>query len=46
MIEGGKRPNAIARQDGKPLAAAGIWESFRGRDCASQLRHHDHNTQH
>ena len=28
VVGGGKRPYAIARQDGRPLAFAGIWESF------------------
>jgi putative SOS response-associated peptidase YedK len=28
VVEGGKQPYAIARQDGRPLAFAGIWESF------------------
>ena len=32
MIEGGKQPFAIARQDGQPLAFAGLWESFRWPD--------------
>jgi putative SOS response-associated peptidase YedK len=32
VVEGGKQPHAIARQDGKPLAFAGIWESFRWSD--------------
>jgi putative SOS response-associated peptidase YedK len=32
VVEGGKQPYAIARQDGKPLAFAGIWESFRWSD--------------
>ncbi len=32
VVEGGKQPDAIARRDGKPLAFAGIWESFRWPD--------------
>ena len=32
VVEGGKQPYAIARQDGKPLAFAGIWESVRWSD--------------
>lgn len=28
-IEGGKQPYAIARQDGQPMAFAGLWEGFR-----------------
>jgi putative SOS response-associated peptidase YedK len=28
-VEGGKQPYAIARQDGQPMAFAGLWESFR-----------------
>jgi putative SOS response-associated peptidase YedK len=32
VVEGGKQPYAIARQDGEPLAFAGIWESFRWSD--------------
>jgi putative SOS response-associated peptidase YedK len=32
VVEGGNQPYAIARQDGKPLAFAGIWESFRWPD--------------
>jgi hypothetical protein len=30
--EGGKQPYAIARQDGQPMAFAGLWESFRWQD--------------
>jgi len=33
VVEGGKQPCAIARQDGKPLAFAGLWESFRWPDA-------------
>src|SRR5262249_164255 len=29
VIEGGKQPSAIARQDGQPMAFGGLWESFR-----------------
>jgi putative SOS response-associated peptidase YedK len=32
VIEGGKQPYAIARQDGQPMAFAGLWESFRWPD--------------
>jgi putative SOS response-associated peptidase YedK len=32
VIEGGKQPYAIARQDGQPIAFAGLWESFRWPD--------------
>ena len=28
-VEGGKQPYAIARQDGQPLAFAGLWEGFK-----------------
>ena len=31
-IEGGKQPYAIARQDGQPMAFAGLWEGFRWPD--------------
>jgi putative SOS response-associated peptidase YedK len=31
-IEGGKQPYAIAREDGQPMAFAGLWESFRWPD--------------
>jgi putative SOS response-associated peptidase YedK len=26
VIEGGKQPYAIAREDGQPIAFAGLWE--------------------
>jgi putative SOS response-associated peptidase YedK len=29
VVEGGKQPYAIARQDGQSIAFAGLWESFR-----------------
>jgi putative SOS response-associated peptidase YedK len=32
VIEGGKQPYAIAREDGQPIAFAGLWESFRWPD--------------
>ena len=32
MVEGGKQPYAIARQDGQPIAFAGLWESYRWPD--------------
>ena len=32
VVEGGKQPYAIARQDGQPMAFAGLWESFRWSD--------------
>ena len=32
VVEGGKQPYAIARQDGQPMAFAGLWESFRWAD--------------
>jgi len=32
VVEGGKQPHAIARQDGQPMAFAGLWESFRWPD--------------
>jgi putative SOS response-associated peptidase YedK len=32
VVEGGKQPYAIARQDGQPMAFAGLWESFRWPD--------------
>ncbi len=28
VIEGGKQPYAIAREDGEPMAFAGLWEAF------------------
>jgi putative SOS response-associated peptidase YedK len=31
-VEGGKQPYAIARQDGQPIAFAGLWEGFRWPD--------------
>ena len=31
-VEGGKQPYAIARQDGQPMALAGLWEGFRWPD--------------
>lgn len=32
VTEGGKLPHAIARADGAPMAAAGLWESWRAPD--------------
>jgi len=32
VIEGGKQPYAVARQDGQPMAFGGLWESFRWPD--------------
>jgi putative SOS response-associated peptidase YedK len=32
VVEGGKQPYAIARQDGQPMAFAGLWEGFRWPD--------------
>ena len=32
VIDGGKQPYAIARQDGEPMAFAGLWEGFRWPD--------------
>jgi putative SOS response-associated peptidase YedK len=32
VVEGGKQPYAIARQDGQAMAFAGLWESFRWPD--------------
>ena len=38
-IEGGKQPHAIARQDGKPLAFAGLWERTpRWMNCTIACR--------
>jgi putative SOS response-associated peptidase YedK len=31
-VQGGKQPYAIARQDGQPMAFAGLWEGFRWPD--------------
>jgi putative SOS response-associated peptidase YedK len=42
VIEGGKQPYAIAREDGQPMAFAGLWESFRwpeDRRAAFHSRH-------
>jgi putative SOS response-associated peptidase YedK len=33
VVAGGKQPYAIARQDGQPIALAGLWESFRWSDA-------------
>ncbi|MCW5751296.1 MAG: SOS response-associated peptidase [Alphaproteobacteria bacterium] len=35
--EGGKRPHLIRRRDGRPLAFAGLWESWRGGGGAEPL---------
>jgi putative SOS response-associated peptidase YedK len=38
LVEGGKQPYAIARQDGQPMAFAGLWElplARRDGDAAS-----------
>jgi putative SOS response-associated peptidase YedK len=32
VVEGGKQPYAISRQDGQPMAFAGLWEGFRWPD--------------
>jgi putative SOS response-associated peptidase YedK len=32
VIAGSKQPYAIAREDGQPMAFAGLWESFRWPD--------------
>ena len=32
VVEGGKQPYAIARQDDRPMAFAGLWESLRWSD--------------
>lgn len=32
VVENGKRPSPIARQDKQPMAFAGLWEVFRWRD--------------
>jgi putative SOS response-associated peptidase YedK len=32
VIEGGKQPYAIARQDGQPMAFAGLWEGLKWPD--------------
>jgi putative SOS response-associated peptidase YedK len=34
VVDGGKQPYAIARQDGQPMAFAGLWEGFRSPDAA------------
>ena len=31
-VSGGKQPYAIARQNGQPMAFAGLWEGFRWPD--------------
>lgn len=31
-VEGGKQPSAIGRQDGQPMAFAGLWEGFKWPD--------------
>ena len=44
VIEGGKEPYAIAREDGQPMAFAGLWESFRWPDeTVTQLHNPDHH---
>ena len=35
VTETGKQPLAIARQDGEPMAFAGLWEGFRWLDGAN-----------
>ena len=35
-VDGGKQPYAIARQDGQPMAFAGLWEAFRWPDDTIQ----------
>jgi len=30
VVEGGKQPYAIARQDGQPIAFAGLWRASAG----------------
>jgi putative SOS response-associated peptidase YedK len=37
-IEGGKQPYAIAREDGQPMAFAGLWENFRWPDHDAERR--------
>ena len=32
VVEGGKQPYAIARQDGEPMAFAGLWDRWRSPD--------------
>jgi len=32
VVENGKQPYAIARQDGQPMAFAGLWEGYRWPD--------------
>ena len=47
MVEGGKQPYAIARQDGQPMAFAGLWEGFKwtGRHGAADVHDHHHERQ-
>jgi putative SOS response-associated peptidase YedK len=32
IVDGGKQPYAIARQDGQPMAFAGLWEGYKWPD--------------
>ena len=38
VIDGGKQPYAIARQDGEPMAFAGLWEPNRMAICLDPRR--------
>jgi putative SOS response-associated peptidase YedK len=47
VIEGGKPPYAMAREDGQPMAFAGQWESFRWPDetLTRHVHHPDHDAE-
>lgn len=38
VVDGGKQPYAITRQDGQPMAFAGLWEGYRWPDGVTTSR--------